>query len=332
MTGAGPQPPPAVPAGPRSGRRLPPLPVAGLFQVGTRILRLHIRILLAVAIIIQLPGAILDAATQQRLADSVSPLLVGLDTDTPRVLMPTDAQSQSIFAALLLVGAAMLVSMILGAIATVAYAGVVALDYHGRPAPLAGILLVAFRRAFVAVASAILAAAAVVTVVVVTVALAVAVVMAVPSAAGEAGGLGVFLALVLGVGGAVLALTLLVRLSLATIAVAVEHIGPVTAIRRSWHLTDHNTWRTLVVLIILALVLSLLASLLVSLVGLTTSAIMGTRSGAADASDALIAAGVSVLLAPVTAVVQTVLYFDLRVRRDAWDLPDPAEAEVMATG
>ena len=30
---------------------------------------------------------------------------------------------------------------------------------------------------------------------------------------------------------------------------------------------------------------------------------------------------VSVLFAPVTVVVQTVLYFDLRVRRDGWDLP-----------
>ncbi len=33
---------------------------------------------------------------------------------------------------------------------------------------------------------------------------------------------------------------------------------------------------------------------------------------------------VSVLFAPVTVVVQTVLYFDLRVRRDGWDLPPVA--------
>jgi len=52
-----------------------------------------------------------------------------------------------------------------------------------------------------------------------------------PGAAGETGGLGVFLALIVAVGGVVLAVTVLVRLSLAVIAVANEGIGPVTQMR-----------------------------------------------------------------------------------------------------
>ena len=52
--------------------------------------------------------------------------------------------------------------------------------------------------------------------------------------------------------------------------------------------------------------------------------------GLADASDALIAALVSTLLAPVGGVVLAVLYLDLRVRRDGWQ-PDPADAMARPT-
>jgi hypothetical protein len=298
------------------------MPVSSLFEVGARILRRHARILVAIALVIQLPGAILDAVAQQRLGSAVRPLLVDLDTETPRLLTPTDAQTESILGALLLVGAAMLVSMFLGAIATVAYAFVVRQDYHGERSTFADSLTLALRRAFAAVAAAILAALAVVAAVVVAVGLAVLAIVVLPGAAGEPGGIGVFIALVLGVAGALLTVTLLVRLSLAVVAVAIEGIGPVRAIRRSWHLTGDNTWRTLAVLVILAFIISILASLLVQLASVVTGT-SATGEVSVSALDALIAAGVSVLFAPVAVVVQTVLYFDLRVRRDAWDLPAP---------
>ena len=299
--------------------------ISGLFDVGIRILRRHFRILLAVALAIQLPGAILDAVAQQRLGATVSPLLVGLDTDTPRVLTPTDAQANAILGALLLVGLGMLVSMLLGAIATVAYATVVRRDYHGDHVTFLDVAGLAMRRAFAAVATAILAALAVLAVSAATIALAALAVVALPGPRGETGGIGVFLALITGVAGAVLAITLLVRLSLAVVAVAVEDAGPIMAVRRSWHLTGDNTWRTFAVLVILAILISLLASLLVQAAAVVTGS-TGAGQGSVSALDALVAAAVSVLVAPVAVVVQAVLYFDLRVRRDAWDLPAPPTA------
>jgi hypothetical protein len=312
------------------------MPIVGLLEVGTRILRRHARILLTVAVVVQLPGAVLDAVGQQRLADSVAPLLVGLDTDSPSLLAPTESQAGVILGALLLVGGAMLASMILGAVATVGYARVAADDYHGRTSTLGGVLGVAFRRAFAAIGAAVLAALAVVGVIAATVALALALVLMAPGTAGQPGGLGAFLALVVGVGGGVLTLTLLVRLSLATIVVALEGVRPLAGIRRSWHLTGTNAWRTFAVLVILALVISILASLLVQLLGVLLTDTIGAQLGLAGTFDALAAAAVSVLFAPVAAVVQTVLYFDLRVRRDRWDLPalglDPSPAGDQASG
>jgi hypothetical protein len=298
------------------------MPVTSLFEVGARILRRHARILLAVAAVVQLPGAILDAVAQQRLATVLSPLLIGLDTESPRLSTPTDAQSSAIVGALLLVSGAMLVSMILGAIATVAYASVVRQDYHGERSTFAGTVALALRRAFAAIAAAILAAVVVAGVIIAMVALAALAVVALPGEAGATGGIGVFVALVVAVTGMVLTVTLLIRLSLAVIAVAVEGIGPVRALRRSWHLTGDNTWRTFAVLVILALIITMAASLLVQL-GAVLTGNAGTGELSVGTLDALLAAGVSVILAPVSVVVQAVLYFDLRVRRDAWDLPAP---------
>ena len=96
------------------------MPISSLFEIGARILRRHVRVLLAVAIVVQLPGAILDTLAQQRLADALGPLLVGLDTDTPQLLAPTESQTAVILGAAVVVLAAMLLSMVLGAIATVA--------------------------------------------------------------------------------------------------------------------------------------------------------------------------------------------------------------------
>lgn len=304
------------------------MPISSLFEVGARILRRHAPILLGVAILIQLPGALLDAVAQQRLADSVRPLLVGLETDTPQILSPSASQSDVILGAFGVVLLGMIISMILGAIAAVAYATTVWHDYLALPTSFAEVLRRALGRALPAIGASILAALAVVVVVVATAAIAIGAVVLLPTGDGEAGGIGVFLGLIAGVSGALIAVTLLVRLSLAVIAVALEDIGPVAAIRRSWHLTGGNAWRTFAVLAILAFIISVVGSLIVQLLGVAITDTVGVQLGAADILDAAFAAAVAVLFAPVTIVVQAVLYFDLRVRRDAWDLPAPESIDV----
>ncbi len=297
------------------------MPISSLFEIGARVLRRHAPWLVAIAVMIQLPGALLDAVAQQRLASSIAPIVVGLDTDAPRILTPTDAQTSDILGAMALVLGAMLISMVLGAIAAVAYATVVQRDYHAITTSLREVLALALQRGFPAIGAAILAALTVLGVVAITVLIITVAVLLLP---GEGtGGPGVFLALVAAVGGVAMALTLVVRLCLATIVVAIEGSGPVAAIRRSWHLTGRNTWRTFAVLAILAFVVSILASLLSQVLGLTISDTIGVRLGIQGTVEAVIAAAISVLFAPVAVVVQTVLYFDLRVRRDAWDLPAP---------
>ncbi len=299
------------------------MPISGLFEVSARIIRRHAPLLLVIAVTIQLAGAVLVSGAQELLGTTIGPLLVGMDTDSPQLLTPTDDQARAIIGAALLVGAATLVALVLGAIATVGYAQVVANDYHARPSTVGPVLAVALRRALPAVLASVLSSLAALATIVATVALALGAVVILPGADGSVGGVGAFIALIIAVGGALLAVTLLVRLSLATVAVAVEGIGARAGLGRSWHLTGDNSWRTFAVLALVAFIVSILAALLGQLLGVTISDTLGVRLGMVQAFDALFSAAIAVLFAPVAVVVCSVLYFDLRVRRDAWDLPAP---------
>jgi hypothetical protein len=57
---------------------------------------------------------------------------------------------------------------------------------------------------------------------------------------------------------------------------------------------------------------------LLELVAIVVTDGIAAGMGLADASDAILSALISALLAPVGGVVLAVLYLDLRVRRDGW--------------
>lgn len=321
MTGPGPERPwadwPSPTPRQQPDGRLRPLSVSGLFDVAGRILRRHAKVLLGIALCVQLAGTVLDGAAELRLGDTIAPLLADMDTDTPRILVPTDTQTSAILGALGLVVVAMLVSTILGAVATVGYATTVLDDYEGRHPSLGRALRLAFRRGLPAIAAALLALAIPMAVAAVA-ALSALVVMGTLPGSPDGGGPGVFLALIVGVGGTLATLALLVRLVLAPIVVGVEGTGPLRALRRSWRLTADHAWRTFWVLVLVAFVVGVLGSLLAQLLGALLTDTLGTQLGLVDPFDLVISVGVALLFLPVPVVVQTVLYLDLRVRRDAW--------------
>jgi hypothetical protein len=141
---------------------------------------------------------------------------------------------------------------------------------------------------------------------------------------GGVGGPGAFLAILVAVAAVVLAVVIIVRLSLHAAVLAGEPGGALRALRRSWYLTGDNTWRAFAVLATVAIVLTIVGSTLLELVAVVVTDGIAAGIGLADASDAILAALVSTLLAPVGGVVLAVLYLDLRVRRDGWQ-PTPTE-------
>jgi hypothetical protein len=107
----------------------------------------------------------------------------------------------------------------------------------------------------------------------------------------------------------------------APVAVVGEHEGPTSALARSWALTRHNVWRCvgyLVLLFVLNYVLIGLPINVVQWVALIVlpPQIMGWLSGVLLALSYFF----SILWYPFLALSLVLLYFDLRVRNESYDL------------
>ncbi len=104
--------------------------------------------------------------------------------------------------------------------------------------------------------------------------------------------------------------------------VTLEHAGPVAAIRRSWWLSNGNRWRILALEILLGIIELVLSSLLSTIIVGSFISDPATRSG----FEVVVNAIAAILWAPIQWGTFTVLYYDLRVRHEAFDLQLAAEA------
>lgn len=112
----------------------------------------------------------------------------------------------------------------------------------------------------------------------------------------------------------------LVRLAFAPAALVVEGHRGSTALRRSWRLTKGFFWRTLGTLL-LAGVIAAIVSGIISLPG---ELVMQALGPDAWPISALVSVLATVLVTPFGMLVVVLLYFDLRIRREGFDI------EVMA--
>lgn len=135
------------------------------------------------------------------------------------------------------------------------------------------------------------------------------------------------LSVVLGfLGGLALASWIYVRLYLAMPVVVLERLGVGASLARSWRLTRGSWWRVFGIVLVATLLIGLVGGLLstpFSLVAAIPSIFAPGEAWAAVAAGALIYVGdvlISSVTAPFTVGVATLLYVDLRMRREGLDL------------
>ena len=109
--------------------------------------------------------------------------------------------------------------------------------------------------------------------------------------------------------------------------VTLEALGPVAGLRRAWHLAGGARWRILGLLVLMTILQGILG-LLFAFVFLGTIAAEGTAKTVLQEVANL---AVNALWAPIQWGVFTLLYYDLRVRKEAFDLQLAAEAMPRAT-
>jgi hypothetical protein len=110
----------------------------------------------------------------------------------------------------------------------------------------------------------------------------------------------------------------------APVVIVVERTGPMAALGRAWKLAEGNRWRVIgiqALLLILNLVLSILIGAVFAIGG---SPDEPNVSGLVLQN--LVNFASTIIWAPVQWIAFTVLYYDLRVRKEAFDLQLAAEA------
>lgn len=108
----------------------------------------------------------------------------------------------------------------------------------------------------------------------------------------------------------------------APIVIVVEGLGPIAALSRAWGLSSGNRWRIIGIQALLALLNVVLSALISAVFAIGGQADQGTTIVIQNLANF----ASTIVWAPVEWLAFTVLYYDLRVRKEAFDLQLAAEA------
>lgn len=112
----------------------------------------------------------------------------------------------------------------------------------------------------------------------------------------------------------------LVRWMVSMPALFAEGIGPVKALGRSWNLVRDNWWRTLGIVFILTIMVSLIQAALGALFTGIAALLPGLGADLRAGLETTVATLVAALVGAITPIAITMLYLDLRVRKEGLDL------------
>jgi hypothetical protein len=115
----------------------------------------------------------------------------------------------------------------------------------------------------------------------------------------------------------IVAVVVLVRTTVAAQAIVIEKASGRRGLDRSWKLTRGFSWRILGIIVILAILQGIVGSVFsLPLLAVASSAPIDVRQIVSQAVSAISA----IFVAPVSLVTLTLLYYDLRIRREGFDI------------
>jgi hypothetical protein len=123
----------------------------------------------------------------------------------------------------------------------------------------------------------------------------------------------------------------LIRWSVAIPALFAEGVGPVKALGRSWNLVRDNWWRTLGILIIVSIMVSLIQTALTFLFDGVTALAPGLSDDLRAGLLTTVTTVVDALVGAIQPIAITMLYLDLRVRKEGLDLDQLARQAAPGT-
>lgn len=127
---------------------------------------------------------------------------------------------------------------------------------------------------------------------------------------------------IVALGGVVASFFILASTLVAPVVATIESVGPIGAIRRAFSLSKGNRWRILGLQLLLLLINGVISAVVSAVFVTTIISDPGLRAAAQQVVNAV----TTIAWAPVEWGTFAILYYDLRVRREAFDLQLAAEA------
>jgi hypothetical protein len=140
-----------------------------------------------------------------------------------------------------------------------------------------------------------------------------------------AGGLAIVVGGVAGAGLLVLVLIawivfvffVLIKMCLGIQTVILERLSPLAAFRRSWRLTSGSFWRIFLFYLVIVVVSGILSGILNEVAEL----IVGAAPAITQSSIQVLISGViDIFTSPFILILLTLVYYDIRIRREAFDI------------
>jgi len=129
---------------------------------------------------------------------------------------------------------------------------------------------------------------------------------------------------------ALLSLFVSVRLLFTSQSVVLEHRGAWESVVRSWRLTERFFWRTLGYLLVIGLMVFFISLVPTLLFVTPVQFIFPDQIALQLLVSSLVGAVTSVIITPFSLIAYTLMYYDLRVRKEGFDLEQQATAVLGA--
>ena len=318
--------------------RLRPMSISDMLDAAFRLYRRHFLTFIGIVALLQVPMAILQFAAQLPYMQAMQRF-----TARPPVLAPGASPLDLFpFAQLLpyyalIFGLSIFQYLLVYNLMTGALANAISRSYLGQPISILSAYNIGFKRFFALIAASLIPFAVSLAFVALIAGCAFGAFYTLGVRTNEQPNIGLAIAAGIGLFGVIIlgglaGLFFYVRLILTTQAIVLEGQGPLAGLARSWRLVGQAFWRSLGIFV-LVYAFIYIVSLVVQLPLVAAGALFGmlfNTDGLYQSIVSLITYGVLILVLPLQFIIFTLLYYDLRIRKEGYDLELTVQAQQAA--
>ena len=311
-----------------SAPQLGPMSLSDMLDAAFRLYRKHFLTFVGIVALLLVPMAILQFLAQLPYAHAIERFaaapLRARPGQSPFDLFPFAEllPYYGLIAALSIVQYLVIYNLMIGALANA-----IASSYLGRPISILGAYRLGWRRALALLGASLAPLLLWLAGVLLIAGCAFGAIWTLGLRTGEQPSVGLAVLAVLGLIGLVLIFMLAglffyVRLLLATQAIVIEGCGAFEGLRRSWRLVGQSLWRSIgIVLLVflMASIVSYIVQLPMLAVAMVSTFVLKSLV-LSQGLNALATYGALILILPLQFIIFTLLYYDLRVRKEGYDL------------